>query len=41
VADEPVVVIKSQPVKASNGVEDKTEVIISSQSGEIIMSQKP
>jgi len=25
VADEPVVVIKAQPVKASNGVEDKTE----------------
>ena len=25
VADEPVVVLNTQPVKASNGVEDKTE----------------
>ncbi len=26
VADEPVVVMKSQPMKAGNGLEDKTEM---------------
>ena len=30
VADEPVVVLNTQPMKASNGVEDKTEWIIDS-----------
>ena len=28
VADEPVVVLKSRPVKASNGVEDKTRTTV-------------
>ena len=28
-ADEPVVVSKARPVKASNGVEDKTKLTIS------------
>ena len=27
-ADEPVVVLKSRPVKASNGVEDKTRTTV-------------
>jgi len=29
VADDPVVVLKSRPVKASNGVEDKTKTTVS------------
>ena len=41
VADEPVVVMKFRPLKASNGVEGKTGMIISIKSDEIVMSQKP
>ena len=41
VADEPVVVIKFRPLKASNGVEGKTGMIISNKSDEVVMSQKP
>jgi methionyl-tRNA formyltransferase len=41
VADEPVVVIKFRPLKASNGVEGKTGMIISIKSDEVVMSQKP
>jgi hypothetical protein len=40
VADEPVVVIKTQPVKASNGVEVKTGLIISVVSDGIDCCQK-
>jgi hypothetical protein len=41
VADEPVVVSKARPVKASNGVEGKTELIIGRVSGGASMCQKP
>lgn len=40
-ADEPVVVSKAQPVKASNGVEGKTELTIGNVFGGIDMCQKP
>ena len=40
VADEAVVVSKVRPVKASNGVEGKTELTISSVFGGIVISQK-
>ena len=40
VADEAVVVSKVRPVKASNGVEGKTELTISSMFDGIIISQK-
>jgi len=40
VADESVVVIKAQPVKPSNGVEEKTELIISMMSDGALTSQK-
>lgn len=39
-ADEPVVVSKARPVKASNGVEDKTKPIISNMFDGISMYQK-
>ena len=39
-ADEPVVVSKARPVKASNGVEDKTQPTISNVSDGINFSQK-
>lgn len=39
-ADEPVVVSKARPVKASNGVEDKTKQTISSVFDGINLSQK-
>jgi hypothetical protein len=41
VADEPVVVIKAFPMKASNGVEDKTKLTISKASDGVNMYQKP
>ena len=41
VADESVVVSKAQPLKPSNGVEDKTELTISIVSDGALMSQKP
>ena len=41
VADEPVVVSKARPVKASNGVEDKTKPTISNVSDGVNMCQKP
>ena len=40
VADEAVVVSKVRPVKASNGVEGKTELTISSESDGVLISQK-
>ena len=40
VADDAVVVSKVRPVKASNGVEGKTELIISSESDGVLISQK-
>ena len=40
VADEPVVVSKARPMKASNGVEGKTELTISNVFGGIVISQK-
>jgi hypothetical protein len=40
VADEPVVVSKARPVKASNGVEDKTKPTISIMSDRVIFYQK-
>ena len=40
VADEAVVVSKVRPVKASNGVEGKTELSISSESDGVLISQK-
>ena len=40
VADEPVVVLNTQPVKASNGVEDKTEWIIDIEFGGAHSCQK-
>jgi hypothetical protein len=40
VADEPVVVMKAQPVKASNGVEDKTEQTTGMMFGGADSSQK-
>ena len=39
-ADEPVVVSKARPVKASNGVEDKTKLTISTMFDGINVSQK-
>ena len=39
-ADEPVVVSKARPVKASNGVEDKTKPIINSMFDGVNFSQK-
>ncbi len=41
VADEPVVVSKARPVKASNGVEDKTKPTINSKFDGVILGQKP
>ena len=38
-ADEPVVVSKARPVKASNGVEDKTKPTISNVFDRINLSQ--
>lgn len=40
VADDAVVVSKVRPVKASNGVEDKTELTISSVFDGVVISQK-
>ncbi|NDV93300.1 hypothetical protein GTH32_19305 [Alteromonas sp. 345S023] len=40
VADDAVVVRKVRPVKASNGVEGKTELTISSESDGVLISQK-
>lgn len=40
VADEPVVVSKARPVKASNGVEGKTKPTISIEFGRVNLSQK-
>ena len=40
-ADEPVVVIKTQPVKAGNGVEDKTKSITDIKFSGINQRQKP
>ena len=40
VADEPVVVSKAKPVKASNGVEDKTKPIFANWYKEAIDCQK-
>ena len=39
-ADEPVVVSKARPMKASNGVEDKTKPTISSMSDRVNCYQK-
>ncbi|CED70708.1 putative uncharacterized protein [Aliivibrio wodanis] len=39
-ADEPVVVSKARPVKASDGVEDKTKPTISNISDRVNLSQK-
>lgn len=39
-ADEPVVVSKARPVKASNGVEDKTKPTINNAFDGISFSQK-
>ncbi len=41
VADEPVVVSKTQPMKASNGVEDKTELTNGMVFIGIVKRQKP
>ena len=40
VADEPVVVSKARPMKASNGVEEKTKPTISITSDRVNFSQK-
>jgi len=40
VVDEAVLVSKVRPVKASNCVEDKTELTISSKSDGVLISQK-
>ena len=40
-ADEPVVVLNTQPMKASNGVEDKTEWIADVSSVERIAVKSP
>ena len=40
VADEPVVVSKARPVKASNGVEDKTKPTVSIVFNRMNFSQK-
>ncbi|APD86102.1 hypothetical protein BM527_08395 [Alteromonas sp. Mex14] len=40
VADDAVVVSKVRPVKASNGVEGKTELTISIESDGVLISQK-
>jgi len=40
VADEPVVVSKARPVKASNGVEDKTKPTISIVFDRVSFNQK-
>jgi hypothetical protein len=40
VADEPVVVSKARPMKASNGVEGKTKPTISMTSDRVNFSQK-
>ena len=40
-ADEPVVVSKARPVKASNGVEDKTKLTINTMFDGINVGQKP
>lgn len=40
VADEPVVVIKARPMKASNGVEDKTKPTINTMFDGVSLSQK-
>jgi hypothetical protein len=40
VADEPVVVSKARPVKASNGVEEKTKPTISIAFDRVSLSQK-
>jgi len=40
VADQPVVVNKARPIKASNGVEDKTEPTISMTFDRINLSHK-
>ena len=40
VADEPVVVSKARPVKASNGVEDKTKPTASNMSSRASDTQK-
>ena len=40
VADDAVVVSKVRPVKASNGVEGKTELTISSESDGVLISQQ-
>jgi len=40
VADEPVVVSKARPMKASNGVEDKTKPTISTVFDRVNFSQK-
>lgn len=39
-ADEPVVVSKARPVKASNGVEDKTKPTINNMFDRVNLSQK-
>lgn len=39
-ADEPVVVSKARPMKASNGVEGKTKPTISIEFGRVNLSQK-
>ncbi|AZL85239.1 hypothetical protein EIJ81_12090 [Aliivibrio salmonicida] len=39
-ADEPVVVSKARPVKAIDGVEDKTKPTISNMSDRVNLSQK-
>lgn len=39
-ADEPVVVSKARPMKASNGVEDKTKPTINSVFDRVNLSQK-
>ncbi len=39
VADEPVVVSKARPMKASNGVEDKTKPTINSMFDRVNLSQ--
>ena len=38
-ADEPVVVLKSRPVKASNGVEDKTKTTADGDSAGLLPSK--
>nr|WP_168711014.1 hypothetical protein [Ningiella ruwaisensis] len=41
VADEPVVVSKARPMKASNGVEDKTGLTINMRFDGVDVGQKP